>query len=144
MRSYPQNSPQAAARIIALALVSDGQFKAVELQALDGLRAHELLGLSRDGLRSVVHTLCVDLIDDAAKLGAAECQIDADLIAWLFDAVDRPALRATVVQLCKAVVHADQRVHEGESIVLLAAMDHWGAEPEALMATGALESRWTI
>ena len=143
MRSYPQNSAQAAARIVALTLVSDGQLKKVELQALEGLQAHELLGLSRDGLRSVVHTFCADLIDDAAKLGAADCQIDADLIAWLFDEVDKPTLRATVLQLCKTVVHADQRIHEGESIVLLAAMDHWGAEPEALMAMGTRESKWT-
>lgn len=143
MRPYPQNSPQAAARIVALTLVSDGQLKTVELQALEGLQAHELLGLSRDGLRSVMNAFCADLIDDASKRGAADCQIDANLIAVLFDEVDQPALRATVLRLCKAVVHADQRVHEGEAIVLLSAMDHWGAEPEALMATGATESRWT-
>ena len=143
MRPYPQNSPQAAARIVALTLVSDGQLKKVELHALEGLRAQELLGLSRDGLRGVLDTFCADLIDDAAKLGTADCQIDADLIGALFGEVDTPALRATVLRLCKAVVHADHRLHEGEAIVLMAAMDHWGAEPEVLMVSGRRESGWT-
>ena len=35
MRSYPVNSPQAAARIIALTVVADGDIGAAEIEWLD-------------------------------------------------------------------------------------------------------------
>ena len=47
MRSYPRNSPQAAARIVALAMLADGDLTRTELDALDQLDAHEQLGLDR-------------------------------------------------------------------------------------------------
>ena len=41
MRSYPANSPQAAARIVALTVVADGDIKDAEIKYLDRLAGHE-------------------------------------------------------------------------------------------------------
>lgn len=134
MRIYALDSPQAAARIVAMTLVSDGQLKRVELEVLEGLRADDLLYIGRGGLRAVVHDFCADLLSDAAVRGEAHCHIEPRLIERLFGEVREPALRRVVMQLCTAVVHADRLLHDGESIVLLAAMDHWGLRPEALVS----------
>ena len=45
MRSYPANSPQAAARIVALAVVADGDIGDAEIECLDRLTVHEQLDL---------------------------------------------------------------------------------------------------
>ena len=40
MRSYPVNSPQAAARIVALTVVADGDIGDAEIEWLDRLAVH--------------------------------------------------------------------------------------------------------
>ena len=44
MRSYPANSPQAAARIVALTVVADGDIGDAENAWLDRLAVHEQAG----------------------------------------------------------------------------------------------------
>ncbi|MFY7941208.1 MAG: hypothetical protein ACOVOX_09895, partial [Burkholderiaceae bacterium] len=43
MRHYPQNSPQASARILSLAALADGHLCKVEIDVMDGLAVHEQL-----------------------------------------------------------------------------------------------------
>ena len=62
MRSYPRNSPQAAARILALAMLSDGHLTMRELDVLDRLNAPAQLGLGRADLHAVLHGFCDDLL----------------------------------------------------------------------------------
>jgi hypothetical protein len=45
MRSYPHNSPEAAARIVALVLISDGHVCSSEFDILKQLGAERELGL---------------------------------------------------------------------------------------------------
>ena len=65
MRSYPRNSPQAAARILALAMLSDGHLTMRELDVLDRLNAPAQLGLGRADLHAVLHGFCDDLLASA-------------------------------------------------------------------------------
>ena len=44
MRSYPRNSPEAAARIVALVLISDGNVCRTEIEALQRLEVERELG----------------------------------------------------------------------------------------------------
>lgn len=50
MRTYPRNSPQAAARIVALAMLADGHVCRSEIEALERCDAAARLGLSRASL----------------------------------------------------------------------------------------------
>ena len=45
MRNYPRNSPQAAARIVALLLIADGHVSRSEMDALYGRDIERELGL---------------------------------------------------------------------------------------------------
>jgi uncharacterized tellurite resistance protein B-like protein len=131
MRTYPRNSPQAAARIVGLALLADNDVSRAELAQIDSLRMHEQLGLSRVELSQIVHHLCEDLL--ATHNNPAEpCRVDERSLAELLAEVDDPALRRKVVNLCVAVVEADAHLAEGESTLLSAAVTHWGLEREML------------
>jgi uncharacterized tellurite resistance protein B-like protein len=127
MRSYPRNSPEAAARIVALTLLADGHLSRSELDLLEQRKAAQALGLAHDGLHQVLHTLCDDLLAGADQNWADACKVDPDTLSQLLNEVDDAALQLKVMRLCVDVVNADQHVAEGESVVLSAVLDHWGA-----------------
>lgn len=134
MRSYPQNSPRAAARIVCLALLADGNLCKKELDILDHLDAPGQLGLDKAGFQAVVHTFCEDLLAAAQASWGDICRVDPRTVSELMAEIDAPELRLKVVELCAAVVQADGHVGEGESIVLLAALQHWGLHHQVLKA----------
>ena len=127
MRSYPRNSPEAAARIVALTLLADGHLSRSELDVLERNKAAQSLGLAPDGLHQVLHTLCEDLLAGAHQNWADACKVDPATLSELLGEVDDPVLRLKVMRLCVDVANADQHVAEGESVVLSAVLDHWGA-----------------
>ncbi len=128
LRHYPRNSAEAAARIVALALIANGRIKAVETAALEALRAQERLGLTRPQWHGVINDLCTDLLG-SARCGDEGC-IPSELLDRMLDEVDDDTMRRLVLRLCSAVVHADRQIDDGESFVLLAAIDRWGLHPD--------------
>lgn len=132
MRSYPTNSPHAAGRIIAMALLADGHLSKAELDVLDRLDVARQLGLARSELHSVVHGFCEDLLASASGGWADACRIDSTTLFGLLAEIDDPVLRRQVLQLCARVVDADDHVADGESGLLLAAVEHWGLQRELL------------
>jgi tellurite resistance protein len=127
-RPYRRNSAEAAARVVALALIANGRIKAVETAALDALRAHERLGLTRPQWHGVIHDLCADL-QGPARCGDEGC-IPGELLDRMLDEVDDDTTQRLVLRLCSAVVHADRQVDDGESFVLLALIERWGLHPD--------------
>ena len=138
MRHYPRNSPQAAGRILALALLSDGHLSKRELDKLDSLDAHTTLGLGRTELHTIVHGFCEDLLSSMHLSWGDACQVDQATLAALMSDIDDPALRHTLLQLCLAIVDADAHLAEGESVMLTAAIHHW-VLPRDLLATHRTE-----
>lgn len=134
MRTYPLNSPQAAARIVTLAMISDGHLSQVELDVLDRLGAHTQLGMSKSELHGVTHALCEDLLAGAHHSWSEACRIDAATLAALMYEIDDADLRLKVLNLSVAVIEADEHIAEGESSVLLAAVEHWGLRHQLVQA----------
>ena len=137
MRTYPNNSPQAAARIVGLAMLADGHVCKAELDVLDRHGVHHQLGLHAEELHVVVHALCEDLLSAAQLTWADACRVDPRTLAEMMGEVDDPRLRLEVLRLCVSVVEADGHVGEGESIVLGAAVEHWGLHREMLQPAPA-------
>lgn len=132
MRSYPRNSPEAAARILALVMISDGHVCRSELAALQSLDLAGALGLSPDALPQVVQALCEDLL--LATGGLAE-GVDAALLAALMAEIDDPALQRTLLGLCLTAAAADAHLSDGEAVMLDAVRRHWpDAVPVAVAA----------
>ena len=134
MRTYPHNSPQAAARIVALASLADGHLCQTELDVLDRLDAHRQLGLLRSELHDVMRDFCEDLLSMSHSSWADACRVDPRTLDALMAEVDDPSLRRKVLRLCISVVEADETVADGESMVLIAAVEQWGLHREMLWA----------
>ena len=130
MRRYPANSPQAAARIVALTVVADGDIADAEMEGLDRLAVHEQLGLTRHQLHALLDTFCEDLLSSGQLKWADACPVDERTLADLMGEIQDPALRLKLLRLCVELAEADAHVAEGESIVLVAAVEHWGLHYE--------------
>lgn len=133
MRSYPRNSPEAAARIVALVLIADGHVCRSEFDVLNRLNAPGELGLDPDGLPRIVQTLCEDLLMGDYGGGSMLGGVDDGTLAELMAEVDEPALQRRVLRLAVAAAHEDRHFADGETLVLEAARRHWrlGDEAEA-------------
>ncbi len=130
MRTYAKNSPQAAARIVAVTLVSDGHVSKTELDLLDQVGAYRLLGIDRAEMLGVLQAFCNDLLQARHPHWTDACQIDPRTLSQLMAEVEDPALRMAVLRLCVAVAEADGHVADGESIVLVSAVEQWGLQRE--------------
>ena len=130
MRSYPANSPQAAARIIALTVVADGDIGDAEIAWLDRLVVHEQLGLTRHELHALLDTFCEDLLSSDQLKWADACPVDERTLADLMGEIQDRALRLKLLRLCVELAEVDAHVDDGESSVLIAAVEHWGLHRE--------------
>lgn len=125
VRPYPRNSPHAAGRLVALALIANGQVKAVESARLREIDALAQLGLTRRQWHDIVAQLCDDLL--AAAPGRTACTIDRATLGGWFDELDDRELQTRVIRLSVELILADGRIGPGESALLRVASEHWGA-----------------
>ena len=125
MRSYPRNSPEAAARIVALVLISDGHVCSSEFDTLKQLGAERELGLEPHLLPHIVHTLCEELLLGGYATGSIMDNVDDGTLASLMAEVSDPALQRTVLRLSLAAARADGHLADGETVVVEAARRHW-------------------
>lgn len=125
MRSYPHNSPEAAARIVALVLISDGHVCRSEFDILKQLGAERELGLQPNLLAHIVHTLCEDLLASGYETGLLIANVDDSTLASLMAEISDPDLQRKVLQLSLAAARADGHLADGETLVVDAARHHW-------------------
>jgi uncharacterized tellurite resistance protein B-like protein len=130
MRTYPVNSPQAAARLLAMALVADGNYALSEIKALDRLDAARQLGLPPQDLKAVIDAFCEDLLLGAHGEWLGSSQLDAATRQALLAEVTDPGLRETIVALCEAVVAADGHLADGETAMLDSLTRAWRQLPQ--------------
>lgn len=130
MRTYPCNSSQAAARIVALTVLADREIGQAELDLLDRLAVHEQLGLDRQSFHAVLDSFCEDLLSSEQLRWADKCPVDDSTLAGFMGEIEDPSLRRRLLRLCIEVAEADGQVDDGESIVLTAAVEHWGLHRE--------------
>ena len=141
MRTYSSNSPQAAARIVALTMLADGHVCHREMQALDALQAAERLQLAPGQLQAVLRDLSEDLLSSAYLQWGSTCQIDERTLGALLAEVSDPALRATTLTLCRQLVQADGHYSPAEERLMARLAQHWqlpDADPHTHTHTHAL------
>jgi hypothetical protein len=140
MRNYPRNSPQAAARIVALVLIADGHVCRSEFDALQQIDGPKALGLAPDGLPPIVQALCEDLLLDAYVGGSMVSGLGDEGLASLMAEVDDPALQRLILQLATAAARADGHLAEGEALVLDAARRYWDLDDPDGTTAGRTET----
>ena len=87
-------------------------------------------------LHTVVDTFYADLLSSKQLAWSDVCPVDERTLAELMGEIDDPALRRKVLGLCIKLAEADGHVAEGESIVLVAAVEHWGLHRHMLRSSG--------
>lgn len=125
MRSYPLNSPEAAARIVSLVLISDGHVCSSEFDVLKRLGAERELGLEPHLLPHIVHTLCEELLASGYETGSLMSNVDDSTLASLMAEISDPVLQRKVLRLSLAAARADGHLADGETLVVDAARRHW-------------------
>ena len=140
MRSYPRNSPEAAARIVALVLIADGHVCRSEIEALQQLQVEQELGLAPGSFAKVVQTLCEDALMGAYGGGSMMCSVDESILASLLAEVDEAGLQAKVLRLARAAAAADKHVADAEEWVVAAARKCWQIGDPAASARSSTEA----
>lgn len=125
MRSYPIDSPEAAARIVALTLMADSGPGESEYEVLRTRDAAGQLGLSTHSLYAVLRHFCEDLLMGSPCSWSHACRPNEQTMAAMLDEIRDPALRQRLLALCIEVVEADGRIEQGESSVLAATAAQW-------------------
>ena len=131
MRSYPRNSPEAAARIVALVLISDGHACRSEIEALEQRQVEPELGLAPGSFAQMVRTLCEDLLMGAYGGGSMMGGVDDATLESLLAEVDDPGLQAKVLKLASASAAADNHLADAEALVMATARRRWQISDEA-------------
>lgn len=130
MRPYPINSPQAAARLLAMVLVADGRYTMTEIRALDRLDAPARLGLSPEAMQTVIEDFCADLLVDAGGQWTDSTRMADTTRQRLIAEVQDPELQERVWHLCEAIAQADGHLADGEVDMLDTLAFSWRQVPE--------------
>lgn len=125
MRSYSHNSPEAAARIVALLLISDGNVSRQELEALYGQDIERQIGLAPGGFAQVLNTLCEDLLMAAHERRVLTGSIDQTTLDAVMAEVTEPDLQHKVLYFADAAAMADSHVAAEEAWIMRAALTQW-------------------
>ena len=130
MRSYPGNSPQAAARVMTLTALADGHISASELGVLQRLDAPARLGLPPSQLLEVIQHLTEDLMTTAYSQWGTACQLDDSLLHSMMQEITDQQLRRTTFELCMAVAKADFYMAGPEENFIAVAARQWLLDPD--------------
>jgi hypothetical protein len=125
MRTYKSDSPQAAARLIALALLADGHVGSNELDALDEARLSNRLGLAQGEFRTIMRDLCEDLMSTSHLNWGNLCRPESDVMRHVIFELRDPMMRTEVIDLCKTAMLAEEPVSEHEYALLHAFAQAW-------------------
>ena len=129
MRTYLRNSPEAAARIVALVIIADGHVSKSEFESLnqhDGVRD---FGLDPQDMPGIVQVLCEDLLMEGFDGRSVLSHIGDGFMVSLMAEVDDPQLQSKVLRIAASVINADQHLSDGEAEMLDAINRLWQRRP---------------
>jgi hypothetical protein len=125
MRHYQCNSPEAAGRILAACLLSDGHLSLDELEALDRFGMERRLRLNRHRLLAVVQMFYEDLTHCGYLSWSDVCKVDPEILTALAADVQDRQLRRDIMELCSEAVMADRGHCDREAELLKVLRDAW-------------------
>lgn len=137
MRRYPTNSPQAAARVVALTLLADGIVSRGELGSLGRFDMYQRLGLDNKAMQTVLEDFARDLYEFGVPAWDHTGGLHPLVVQCVLDDVTDPQMRAEIYQICRDVAEADSHLSNGEQAVLQLAISQWRlAHPTQLAQKG--------
>jgi hypothetical protein len=140
MRHYRCDSPEAAARIVAACLLSNGHLGIAGLDALERCGMEERLNINRLQLLGIMQQMCEDLMWAACLNWGDACRLDPAVVFHLAHDVKDRRLRREVLALCEHGAHADAHLSEGEALFIKLLRSAWdmAAEPASPRSSNSL------
>ncbi|MCB1893666.1 MAG: TerB family tellurite resistance protein [Zoogloeaceae bacterium] len=130
MRSYPPDSPKALARLVAMAVVADGEMDNCEIDRLRELDVFSMLGVESEGFYQVLLELCRDLAVSGS--GSHVSLLSSERLEQLAADVTDPKLRKLVLSAMLVTAKADGEVSVGEQTLLRFLIDRWSISLDSL------------
>jgi uncharacterized membrane protein YebE (DUF533 family) len=128
MRHYPTNSPEALARVVAIAMMADGAIDSSELKSLERHDIFNRLGLDHDRFDQVFYEYYEDLLSCAHRLPSGQFELDAVNVGLLLDEVRDPLLQKKALRAMLDIVNADRCLTGREAGLIAQALKHWGID----------------
>jgi hypothetical protein len=131
MKTYPADSPEAMARVLAMVMLADARLDDRELQALERLDLLRLIDLTREQFSQVVKDYCDDLLA-AGDAGGKINLMDKARIDAIVDAVQDGRKRTDAASMALILMKADQQFHDAELALLRYTLGRWGLSLDEL------------
>jgi hypothetical protein len=130
MRQYRNDSPYAAARVIAVCLLADGHVGRRELNTVerDGMCA--LLSLRPSELLAVLQATRDDLASTAYSNWKIACRMEPGMLRELADEIQDASLRLKIVEFCEACLRIGRHTSHGKPMVLRGLSEAWRLQAE--------------
>jgi uncharacterized tellurite resistance protein B-like protein len=128
MRHYPTNSPEALARVVAIAMMADGAIDSSELKSLERHDIINRLGLDHERFDQVFYEYYEDLLSCAHRLPSGQFELDAVNVGLLLDEIRDPLLQKKALRAMLDIVNADRRLTGMEAGLIAQALKHWGID----------------
>jgi hypothetical protein len=128
---YAENSPEAMLRVIALFIISDGEVKDAELDALDELGVFQRFGVDRERFAMVFDAYCDDLILHAGTarfVGLA----DPDWVDAVLAPVTERHARRTLARLLLLLARSDGFFADAELGIYRRMLERWEIDLDSL------------
>lgn len=137
MRSYPRNSPHAAARVVALTVLADGHLGHQEIDAMQRIDVAGRLDLSQADFMGVLQAVCDDLMASSHQHWSGIQHLPRTELKQMLDEIDDVGLRLIVMEICAALCECDQNLADAEYEMLCTQADHWDLPLPVLRTTSA-------
>ncbi|AXS78975.1 TerB family tellurite resistance protein [Dechloromonas sp. HYN0024] len=125
MRKYTNNSPEAGARLVALALMADGAIDRSEILLLERQNVMARLGLDNEQFDAIYYEYCTDMLASAQRHASGRLELDKLAIKALLDEISDPVLQKKILRILLDIVHADHRLTAGEASLIALALERW-------------------
>lgn len=128
MRKYTNNSPEAGARIVALALMCDGAIDRSEVLLLERQNVLARLGLDNERFDSIYYEYCTDMLSCAQRTASGQFELDKLRIKALLGEISDPVLQEKILRIMLDIVHADHHLTAGEATLIAQTLECWGMD----------------
>ncbi len=125
MRQYPANSPEALARIVAIAMMADGAIDSSELKSLERHDIVKRIGLDKERFDKIFYEYYADLSISANRQPSGRFELDDSTIGLLLDEIRDPALQKRALRSMLDVVNADRCLTGNEASLIAQALKQW-------------------
>jgi uncharacterized tellurite resistance protein B-like protein len=128
---YPDDSPEAMLRVLAMFVISDGEVANEEIDSIERLGLLDALGGDRNRFAEVIAHYCDDLIAHAegeANVGL----VDPDWVDAVLAPVRDAGRRRLLAQALLVVARSDGYFADAELVVVRRALERWGLDLDSL------------